>query len=412
MKFKTGGALLAASALLATGVGMAAPAQAATTELTMVAAEYGGMAPFWKDFSDKFNAQYPQYHMTVDVVSWNDIDQKVQTLVATKQYPDIVNKGDYSQYAAAGLLYTGDQMVTPAVYKDMLPAFLNNSKYNGTVYALPDLASARAFFYNPAIFKKAGIKKPPTTWDALVADAKLIKAKVRGVYPLALPLGPEEAQAEFQIWTGSNGGRYFANGKWVVNSKANLQTLQFLKKLVDAKYTEPNPAKCDRTACAQNLFAQGKAAMINGSVFLGSWLRTDAKSNVPYAITSFPAPKGKKPVTLGVQDYFTAFKKDGNANLDGINKFLSMLYQPTNYLAFLQAAGGFIPATISGGKALANDKNLQPFIKLLPSAIFYPGDQPAWPAVKGAIQQTIGLGVVGNRASGILAAIQAKANAS
>lgn len=411
MKLKSGGALIVASALLATGVGMAAPAQAATTEITMVAAEYGGMAAFWKDFSAKVAAKYPDIKLTVDVVSWNDIDQKVATMVATKQYPDIVNKGDYSQYAAEDLLYKGDQMVTPAVYKDMLPAFLNNSMYKGTVYALPDLASARAFFYNPTIFKKAGVK-PPATWDDLLKVAKAIKAKVPGVYPLALPLGPEEAQAEFQIWAGGNGGRYFANGKWVVDSAANLQTLQFLKKLVDLKYTQPNPAKCDRTPCAQNLFAQGKVAMINGSVFLGSWLKTDAKSNVPYAITSFPAPKGKKAVTLGVQDYFTAFKKPNNANLDGISKVLSMLYEPTNYLAFLSAAGGFIPATVSGGKALANDKNLQPFIKLLPSAVFYPGDQPAWPAVKGAIQQTIGLGVVGNRAKSVLAAIQTKANAA
>lgn len=412
MKLKTGGALLVASALVAAGVGLAAPAQAATTEITMVAAEYGGMAAFWKDFSGKVAAKYPDIKLSVDVVSWNDIDQKVATMVATKQYPDIVNKGDYSQYAAEDLLYKGEQMVTPAVYKDILPAFLNNSMYKGTVYALPDLASARAFFYNPAIFKKAGIKKPPATWDELIAVSKQIKAKVKGVYPLALPLGPEEAQAEFQIWSGANGGRYFDHGKWVVNSAANLQTLQFLKKLVDAKYTQPNPAKCDRTQCAQNLFAQGKAAMINGSVFLGSWLKTDAKSNVPFAITSFPAPKGKKAVTLGVQDYFTAFKKPNNTNLDGVSKVLSMLYEPTNYLAFLSAAGGFIPATISGGKALANDKNLQPFIKLLPSAVFYPGDQPAWPAVKGAIQQTIGLGVVGNRAKSVLAAIQTKANAA
>jgi multiple sugar transport system substrate-binding protein len=412
MKFKSGGALFVASALVAAGVGLAAPAQAATTEITMVAAEYGGMAAFWKDFSAKVTAKYPDLKLTVDVVSWNDIDQKVATMVATKQYPDIVNKGDYSQYAAEGLLYKGDQMVTPAVYKDILPAFLDNSKYNGTVYALPDLASARAFFYNPSIFKKAGIKTPPVTWDDLIAVSKKIKAKVPGVYPLALPLGPEEAQAEFQIWAGGNGGRYYANGKWVVNSKANLATLGFLKKLVDAKYTQPNPAKCDRTACAQNLFAQGKAAMINGSVFLGSWLRNDAKSKVPFAITSFPAPKGKKPVTLGVQDYFTAFKKEGNTNLDGISKVLSLLYQPDNYLAFLKAAGGFIPATISGGKALANDASLKPFIKLLPSAVFYPGDQPAWPAVKGAIQQSIGLGVVGNRAKSVLDGIQAKANAA
>lgn len=414
MKFtKKAGAALAAATIVASTALATAPAQAADTTITMVAAEYGGMVPYYNDLVKRFEAANPGIKVNVDVVSWNDIDQKVNTLIATGKAPDLVNKGDYAQYAAQGLLYRGDQMVSKAVYDDILPTFLNNSKYNGTVYALPDLASARAFFYNKEIFKKAGITTAPKTWDDLIAASKAIKAKVPGVYPLALPLGPEEAQAEFQIWAGGNGGRYYDYGtkKWVINSKANLETLQFLKKLTDAKYTQPNPAKCNRTDCAQALFGAGKAAMINGSVFLpGELDKTSVKGK--YAIASFPAPKGKKAITLGVQDYFTAFKKEGDVNLPAINKFMTFLFQPDNYLGFLKAAGGFIPATKSGGKALANDANLKPFIALLPSAVFYPGDQASWGAVKTSIQQTIGLGLIGTRAKGVLDAIQKKGSAS
>ena len=56
------------------------------------------------------------------------------------------------------------------------------------------------------------------------------------------------------------------------------------------------------------------------------------------------------------------------------------------------------------------DAKLAPFIKLLPSAIFYPGDQASWPAVKGAIQQQVGTALVNPKKT--MDALQAKALAA
>lgn len=398
-------ALVASLALVAgTAVG-ATSAQAAEVQLKMVAADYANMQPFWDDLAAKFAAKNPGITVKVDVVSWETIDDKVKTLVATNQTPDVVNKGDYSAAAAEGLLYRADEMVSSATLADIVPTFLNNSKYNGVAYAVPDLASARALFYNKDILKKAGVTKLPTTWVELEKVLKQIKAKVPGVYPYAIPLGPEEAQAEFSIWAGGNGGVMFKGGKWVLNSKENVATMTFLKKLTDQKLTQPNPAKCDRTACAQTLFAAGKAAFINGSVFLPGYLKDNGGAAINLGTGSFVAAPGKKPVTLGVQDYFTAYKANGHKV--EITKWMDFIFEPTNYAAFLKAAGGFIPATKSAGVAAAKDPALAPFIKLLPSAIFYPGDQAAWPAVKGAIQQSIGTGLTNPKKT--LDALQAKA---
>ena len=76
----------------------------------------------------------------------------------------------------------------------------------------------------------------------------------------------------------------------------------------------------------------------------------------------------------------------------------------------MKAAGGFIPATKSAGKNAAKDPALAPFIKLLPSAIFYPGDQASWPAVKGAIQQQVGTAL--SNPKKVMDALQAKAEAA
>lgn len=401
-------AMLAGLSLVVAAV-IGSPAKAADVQLKMVAADYANMQPFWDGLADKFAKANPGITVKVDVVSWETIDDKVKTLIATGQTPDVVNKGDYSAAAAAGLLYRADEMVSKATLDDIIPTFLNNSKYNGVAYAVPDLASARALFYNKDILAKAGIKKLPKTWAELEATLKTIKKKVPGVYPYAIPLGPEEAQAEFAIWAGGNGGVMFKNGKWVLNSKENVAAMAFLKKLTAAGLTQPNPAKCDRTACAQTLFAQGKAAFINGSVFLPGWLKDNGGAAIKLGSGSFVAAPGKKPVTLGVQDYFTAYKANGHKA--EIAKWMDFIFEPSNYAAFLKAAGGFIPATKSAGADAAKDPALAPFIKLLPSAIFYPGDQAAWPAVKGAIQQEIGTAVSGDPKK-VLDGLQMKAEAA
>jgi len=397
----------AAAALLLTSSPVA-HAQSPTA-ITMIAAQYTNqMRPYFDQLVKAFEAANPDITVDVQVVSWNDIDQKVKTLVQTQQLPDIANLNYFASFAADDLLYTSDQIVTPEVLADILPTFMDRTQYNGASYAVPDLASDRLFFYNKDIFEKAGITAPPTTWTEVTAAADKIKATQPGIIPLALPLGPEEAQAEFAIWAGGNGGSYFKDGKWVVNSPENVATLNYLKSLVDAGDTQPGPATTNRTDGAWPLFAQGKAAMVNGAIFLPGVLAT-AESTVNYGVAPFPAADGKQSVTLGVEDYFFGFKKPGNQA--AVQKFLSFLYQPDNYAAFLKAAGGFLPATKSAGAAMSSDPVMKPFIDVLPTAIFYPSDQATWPAVQGAIQQTIGTAVQGSDPQQVLDQIQAAATA-
>jgi multiple sugar transport system substrate-binding protein len=415
MKKKTRGAAIAAAFALATSMAIGVTTSHAATTLTMIAADYPGdghtQQDQWNDFATRFHAANPDVTVNVIVKSWNDIDQYVATQIASGQTPDVVNKGDYSAPAAAGLLYPASQIVSPSTLADILPTFLNNSKYNGTVYALPDLASARALFYNKDLLAKAGIKTLPTTWASLQTTLGIIHRKLPGIYGYAIPLGPEEAQAEFNIWAGGNGGVYYdyTAKKWALNSAANIATATYLKGLVSKGYTEPNPEKCDRTACAQALFAAGKAVFINGSVFLGSWLKANGGSKINVGTGSFVAAPKHKPVTLGVQDYFTAYSKNGNQA--GIKKWMDFIYQPENYAKFLVAAGGFIPATKSAGAKAASDPALAPFIKLLPNAVFYPGDIASWNAVKGNIQQGIGQSVTGDPTS-VLNGLQTQALAA
>jgi multiple sugar transport system substrate-binding protein len=378
--------------------------------IRVVAAQYtDDMQAYYDDLVTRFEAANPNITVEVEVVSWNDIDQKLKTMVQTNDLPDIGNLNYFSSFAADGLLYTADELVPANVLADMVPTFIENSKYEGTAYAVPDLASARLFFYNKDIFAKAGVKvEDIATWDGLVAAAKKIKAAVPDVVPIALPLGPEEAQAEFMIWANSNDGGVYSNGEWTIESDKNVKTMEFLAGLVKDGLTNPSPATFDRTSGAFALFSEGKAAMLNGAIFLPNVLK-DGGSTINYGFTNFPTNRADgKSITLGVQDYFFGFKKDGNK--DAVQKFMSFIFEPDNYAGFLEAAGGFLPATVSAGEAMSSDEALAPYIAVLPNAVFYPGSEASWPAVQGEMQQIIGTAVApGADIKAILAAIAAKA---
>jgi multiple sugar transport system substrate-binding protein len=128
-------------------------------------------------------------------------------------------------------------------------------------------------------------------------------------------------------------------------------------------------------------------------------------STVDFGTSSFPHNDGKSSITLGVQDYFFGFKKEGNQA--AVKAFMDFIYVPDNYLGFLEAAGGFIPATVSAGEQAKNDPSLAPYIDLLPTAIFYPGDLANWPTIQTELQERVGLAL--NDAPGILGQIQALA---
>ena len=318
-KFRTRKIAAVAALGFATTFAVAAvPSQAADVTLKLVMASYtDDMVNYYDGLAQDFENANPGIKVDVDVVAWPEIGQKVKTLIASGQSPDIVNNDEFAGEAAAGLLYRADQIVDAATLKDIIPAFMNNSKYKGTAYAVPDLASARAFFWNKDIVSAAGIKKAPATWPEFLAAAKAIKKKSPDVFPYCLPLGPEEAQMPFTTWGGGNGARLYdeKTKKYTINTKEFKEALDFMKSLVDQKLTQPNPGKTQRTDGCWALFAKGKVGFVDGGVFLPDWLTKNGGENIDWAAGAFPHAPGKSDITVGVQDYFKGYKANGRQEI-------------------------------------------------------------------------------------------------
>ncbi|WP_392508483.1 hypothetical protein ACF3NT_03580 [Naumannella halotolerans] len=74
------------------------------------------------------------------------------------------------------------------------------------------------------------------------------------------------------------------------------------------------------------------------------------------------------------------------------------------------SAEGFLPTTQSGNQAMSSDAALQPFLELLPDAVFYRSANPAWQATDAAFKENFGLIATEDPAE-VLQTIQAAADA-
>jgi multiple sugar transport system substrate-binding protein len=393
----SGGAALAAAATLALAAcgssGGSSSGGGGTTTLKLVIADYGtgpsnASAKYWDGIVTAFEKAHPDIKVNVTSIPWTNFDQEVQTMIQNKQYPDITEGDYFSNYAKDGLLYSSSQVLSDP--GNLLSSFKEQGTYNGVQYGMPFTTSSRTLFYNKTLFAQAGISSAPQTWADVQTDAA--KIKKLGKVGFGLPLGAEEAQAESLLWMLGDGGGYQTGGKYTINSSANVTAFTFLKGLVAAGNTEPNPGTVNRTDLWQQ-FAQGKVGMINGSPALipiidsAGVLKAADWTSVPIA-----GKNGPLTTTLGVCDNVAAFKPNGHQAQ--IKEFLDFAYQDKYQIAF-DKEYDLLPATTSATQALSSDSVFAPFLTALPHSVQYPSDT-AWANVKTKIQQTIGLAVTGS----------------
>ena len=374
----------------------AAPEAAAEkVELKVIAAQYGPNTPaWWADFVEKFNAANENINLVVDVVSWNDIYTVVNTRIANGDAPDLLNIDVFADYVADDLLLPASEWVTEETYAKFYPAFLEQSVVDGTVWAVPDLASARAMYYNADILAAAGVEVP-TTWAELQAACEAIKAYDANIYPWGIDMTTDEGQACFAYYAWTNGGGFTdAEGNWVLNSAENVEAVKFSTGLVEAGLTNTDPTTETRYML-QDLFAAGKLAMMIGPNQISSYVNS-TENPINFGIASIPANEGKATSSVGVMDRFMCFDNDySEAEMAAVKTFIDFFYEDSRYADWV-IMEDFLPATTSGGEIMAAaDPAAGAWIDIVGSANFYPAAKAEWADVKQGVidvQQQVLLG--------------------
>ena len=371
---------------------------AADDEITLdvIICQYGPNTNEWflgkgmdgSNFVEKFEAANPGIKLNLDVVSWNDVYTEVDTRIANNNAPDILNIDVFANYANEGLLLPVKDYCPDDLFGDFFPSFIDQSIIDDTVWAVPDLASARALFYNVDILNEVGVEVP-TTWAELQDVSQAIIDYYDGeIYPWGIDMTTDEGQAAFAYYTWGNGGGFVdANGDWAVNSAENVEAIQFAISLVNDGFTNPNPATQTRYDL-QDMFAAGKLAMVIAPNQLPTYV-ADKGGEINMATAGLPAIEGKASSSVGVMDRVMAFKDDSApdqaARNEAIGKFLKFFYDPENYVGWVSMEG-FLPAVNSAVEALvAADPSFEAWLDVLGGCQFYPTAKAEWDQVKQGV---------------------------
>ena len=377
-----------------------------TVELNVIAAQYGqNTNAWWDNFVKEFKSAYPNIDLTVEVVSWNDIYTKVNTRIANGQAPDILNIDVFADCQADGLLLPAKDFVSEETYAKMYPAFLEQSNVDGTIWAIPDLASARAMYYNADILEAAGVEVP-TTWEELTAACEAIKAYDSSIYPWGIDMTTDEGQAAFAYYTWNNGGGFVdANGEWALNSAENVEAIEYAIGLVNAGYTNTDPANDTRYAL-QDMFGAGQVAMMIAPNSLPTYV-ADGGYEVNYGVAAIPTNTGSS-VSAGVMDRFMCFDNGySDAEMEAIKTFFDYFYEDERYSAWVEMEG-FLPATSTGGEILAAaDESMAAWVDIVGSSNFYPTAKAEWADVKQGVINVEQNALLGGNVQELLDTLQA-----
>ena len=392
-------ALLLSAALACTSLlGTAIPAFAEDGDITLdvIICQYGPNTNEWflgsgmdgTNFVDKFEAENPGIKLNLDVVSWNDVYTEVDTRIANNNAPDILNIDVFANYANEGLLLPVSDYCPEELFNDFFPSFIDQSVIDDTVWAVPDLASARDLFYNIDMFEEVGIEVP-TTWSELEDACQAIVDYYEGeVYPWGIDMTTDEGQAAFAYYTWGNGGGFVnADGEWAVNSAENAEAINYALGLIEKGFTNPNPATQTRYDL-QDMFAAGKLAMVIAPNQLPTYV-ADKGGEINMATANIPAADGKTSSSVGVMDRVMAFKDDSApdqaARNEAIGKFLTFFYNPENYVGWVSMEG-FLPAVNSAVEALvAADPSFEAWLDVLGGCQFSPTAKAEWDQVKQGV---------------------------
>jgi len=342
----------------------------ADAEAVRVTAAYYSAAtgPYFEKMAAEFKQKNPGTDIKIEVANWDDLLQKLQTDISGGTNADLAIIGTrwLLDFVKDGIAEPLDPMMSPEFKDRFIGAFLKPGQIGGKTYGLPIAASARAMYVNTNMLTKAGIAKPPATWDELVDAAKKIKASGGTGFGIQGKGIETDVYWYYSLWT-HGGDVVGADGKAAFASPAGDKALALYKSMIDQGLTEDGVTNYTREDL-QNLFKQGRLGMMITAPFLINQIAKEAPT-LNYEVA--PVPKATNPATYAVTDSIIMF---ANSKVKPAAwKFLDYLFTKAPRVEFTKGEG-FLPTTKEEAKDpyFTENKRLQIFVDLLPSAHFAP----------------------------------------
>lgn len=381
------------SAAAAVFLSATALSQAQTLRVTV--AEYSSKTgPYFEKAATAFEEANPGADVQIEVVPWDVLLQKLTTDISGGANADlsIIGTRWLLDFVDQGIATPLDEHMTDEFKERFFPVFLEPSVMDGQTYGLPIAASARAMYYNKALFEEAGIEQVPDTWEELAIAAKKISELGDDIAGFGLQGKEIETDVYFYYAFWAYGGDLVEeDGTSGLDTEAGYQAATLYKSMIDDGATQPGVTSYNRED-VQNLFKQGKVGMMITAPFLSGQIKEEAP-DLDYGVAAIPAGPGGERGTYGVTDSIIMFENSQNKDIAW--QFLDMIFA-TEWRAEFTSGEGFLPVNpdVAAMPEFADNADLKEFTSLLPDARFAPVI-PGWEEIAettSSAAQTIYLG--------------------
>lgn len=190
---------------------------------------------------DSYEAANPGVNVEIVSLPWGQAFEKLATMVAGGDIPDVVEMPDrwLALYAGAGkLMNLEDRIAAWPDGKTLTQKTLDMARLaGGKAYTIPYGFYLRAMFYNRKLLAEAGIDGPPKTMDEFMEDSRKV-SELPGKYGYCLRGGPGGLNGWIMFAATMNGTNEFftADGKSRLNEPGSVKGFQFLIDMYQKGY--------------------------------------------------------------------------------------------------------------------------------------------------------------------------------
>ncbi|MBI5960814.1 MAG: ABC transporter substrate-binding protein [Chloroflexi bacterium] len=355
--------------------GDATPAPTATPIVAEIGSGGGIHISFWNGLTGsdgvtlnemlaKFAQDNPDISVTVEMIIWNTLYQKLQTAFVAGEEPDVflLHASEIPQFGSFGVLRDlGDQYTSGGGWladDDISATTMSGMMYDDTIYGIPLDNHGRGLWINTDMFDAAGISTDPatapTTFEGWVELFQKLTLDGNGNNALSPEFDAENVvQWGYTVgeWPNVNfiaalyqhGGTFLSeDGKEVtINSEAGIAALQQEIDLVYKYHVSPPSAGFD----TWQGFGAGTVAVLP----TGTWYRNQSLLQTDINSTAWPNWQfgPQKATWFGAHTFMIPVDLKGE-KLDAVLKMIQFVSE--NQVDW--AASGQVPARLSAQEAL------------------------------------------------------------
>ena len=146
---------------------------------------------YWESAIKIYEKDNPNVTINLTSIPWgNGLEAKLNTSYVGGTFPDLISYSiaSIAPHAAAGQYAPLDSFVKTWPGKsDLIPKLLTLGQFDGKLYGIGFIPDPRVLVWRKDNFKEAGLdpNTPPTTWEALGADALKLTKKVNNATSVA-----------------------------------------------------------------------------------------------------------------------------------------------------------------------------------------------------------------------------------